>query len=247
MAQESVRAQVESHWRAFDALVDTQTGANEAIIRALDVFEGARGSFATQKEPASHPAAYPGSAAAAAFGGPSGAQWASPMGIPRGNANAANSEEAARRAYFRAEEALTLARDQLTRSEENLQEMAAVVDRARTCIGSRYNTEGSSTRQERKDIRARASAQALGRGDSGCAMSPVEMARAMAGLLRMHQSEFEMQENVICGLGYDTPRETVTAYREALCLRPFMDDSFRSEVQEVRELSHELENPRTGV
>lgn len=40
MAQESVRAQVESHWRAFDALVDTQTGANEAIIRALDVFEG---------------------------------------------------------------------------------------------------------------------------------------------------------------------------------------------------------------
>lgn len=40
MAQESVRAQVESHWRAFDALADTQSGANEAIIRALDVFEG---------------------------------------------------------------------------------------------------------------------------------------------------------------------------------------------------------------
>lgn len=59
--------------------------------------------------------------------------------------------------------------------------------------GSRYNTEEVASRQERKEVRARASAQALSRGGSGCAMSPVEMARAMAGLLRMHQSEFEMQ------------------------------------------------------
>lgn len=41
------------------------------------------------------------------------------------------------------------------------------------------------------------------------------------------------QETVVGGLGYDTPRETVTAYREALDLRPFMDDNFRSEAQEV--------------
>lgn len=59
--------------------------------------------------------------------------------------------------------------------------------------GSCYNTEEVESRQERKETRARASLQALSRGDSGCAMSPVEMARAMAGLLRMHQSEFEMQ------------------------------------------------------
>lgn len=40
MAQENVRDQLESHWRAFDALAGNQNGANEAIIRALDVFEG---------------------------------------------------------------------------------------------------------------------------------------------------------------------------------------------------------------
>lgn len=59
--------------------------------------------------------------------------------------------------------------------------------------GASYNTEDVGSRQERVDVRATASLQALDRGDSGCAMSPVEMARAMAGLLRMHQSEFEMQ------------------------------------------------------
>eukprot|EP00752_Nemacystus_decipiens_P014220 g12649.t1 len=247
MAQESVRVQVESHWRAFDALADTQSGANEAIIRALDVFEGARGSFTAAQEPASNPAAASGSAANVLFGGLQDPQWASPMGVPRGNANAGGGDDAARRAYFRAEEALMLARQQLTRSEETLQEMGEVVDRAKSCIGSRYNTDEVASRQERKDVRARASAQALGRGGSGCAMSPVEMARAMAGLLRMHQSELEMQETIVYGLGYDTPRETVTAYREALGLRPFMDDGFRSEVEEVRELSQELENPRTRV
>lgn len=41
------------------------------------------------------------------------------------------------------------------------------------------------------------------------------------------------KESIVCGLGYDTPSETVTAYREALGLRPFMDNSFLSEVQEV--------------
>lgn len=59
--------------------------------------------------------------------------------------------------------------------------------------GALYNTEDAGSRQERVDVRARASREALSRGDSGCAMSPVEMTRAMAGLLRMHQSEFEMQ------------------------------------------------------
>jgi len=42
-----------------------------------------------------------------------------------------------------------------------------------------------------------------------------------------------LQETIICGLGYGTPGETLTAYREALRLRPFMDDRFRSEVHEV--------------
>ena len=59
--------------------------------------------------------------------------------------------------------------------------------------GSRYDAEDVDSRQERKDVRARASLQALDRGRFGCAMSPVDMVRAMAGLLRAHQSEFEMQ------------------------------------------------------
>lgn len=66
--------------------------------------------------------------------------------------------------------------------------------------GSCYSTEEAATRQERKEVRARASLQALDRGDVGCLMSPVDMARAMAGLLRMHQSQFEMQ--VLCKLCY---------------------------------------------
>lgn len=49
-----MRAQVESHWRALDALAGNQSGANEAIIRALDVFEGKcrrRQSFPDGSEP----------------------------------------------------------------------------------------------------------------------------------------------------------------------------------------------------
>ena len=52
------------------------------------------------------------------------------------------------------------------------------------------------------------------------------------------------KETVVCGLGYDTPRETVTAYREALGLRPFMDDGFRSEVQEVRQEGNDISGGR---
>ncbi|CAM9453983.1 unnamed protein product [Scytosiphon promiscuus] len=237
MAQERIRAQVDAHWRNFDALVDAQSGGNEAIIRALDVFEGARGAFTAEQ------------AAAHMLSGQQQqeAGWAMPMPIPRGAVNTGATEDEARRAYFRAEEALTLAREQLGRNEETLALMSEEVDHARACIGSCYDTEDVASRQDRQDLRARASRQVLDRGESGCAMSPVEMARAMAGLLRMHQSELEMQENIVFGLGYETPVETVTAYRETLRLRPFMDDRFRSEVQEVRELSEELECPRTGV
>lgn len=40
MAQDRVRLQLEVHWNAFNALADSQSGANEALIRALEVFEG---------------------------------------------------------------------------------------------------------------------------------------------------------------------------------------------------------------
>lgn len=48
-------------------------------------------------------------------------------------------------------------------------------------------------REERDAVLAQASRQALDRGEVGCLMSPVDMVRAMGALLRMHQSELEMQ------------------------------------------------------
>lgn len=42
------------------------------------------------------------------------------------------------------------------------------------------------------------------------------------------------QETVVCGVGYDSPGEILTAYRAALDLRPYMDELFLSQVQEVR-------------
>lgn len=60
-------------------------------------------------------------------------------------------------------------------------------------IGSFYESHSAATAQERKHTRAHASLCALDRGDLGCCMSPVDVTRAMGGLLRMHESEFEMQ------------------------------------------------------
>ena len=48
------------------------------------------------------------------------------------------------------------------------------------------------------------------------------------------------QETVVSSLGYDVPAEITTAYREALSLRPFMDDRFLAEVQEVRRVTSYL-------
>lgn len=63
------------------------------------------------------------------------AEWVMPMPIPRGMVNTDNTDDGARRAYFRAEEALTLAREQLGRNEETLVRMSQEVDNARACIG----------------------------------------------------------------------------------------------------------------
>lgn len=63
-----------------------------------------------------------------------------PMPIPRGTVNTGITDDNARRAYFRAEEALTLAREQLERNEETLMRMSQVVDQARACIGERADT-----------------------------------------------------------------------------------------------------------
>lgn len=83
-------------------------------------------------------------------------------------------------------------------------------------IGSRYDTENVDSRQERKDMRARASLQALDRGSFGCAMSSVDMVRAMTGLLRAHQSEVEMQ--VHCSTAVRYQQYTYNTWRIAAVL-----------------------------
>lgn len=120
---------------------------------------GARGAFTAEQAAANNPAAA-AAAAASRFaadmmfrwqqhqqhqqhqhGG--GAQWApppTPISFPRGTANAGTSNDAARRAYFRAEEALTLAREQLVRNEETLRRMGEEVQRARAWIGESKRT-----------------------------------------------------------------------------------------------------------
>lgn len=56
--------------------------------------------------------------------------------------------------------------------------------------------EKGATGQERKQTREDASMKALDRGELGCLMSPVDVTRAMAALVRMHQSELEMQVQI---------------------------------------------------
>ncbi|CAM9204946.1 unnamed protein product, partial [Ascophyllum nodosum] len=232
MAAEQLRSRVQEHWRAFDTLAESQSGANEAIIRALEVFAGAREKFSATDEETSLP-----SPQAGVPGGDR--QPSAGASFPRGSANA--GDDGARASYFTAEESLVLAREQLARSERTLELMAEEVEGARRRIGSCYNTEETRGQEERERVRARASLHALERGGLGCLMSPVDMTRAMASLLRMHQSELEMQETIVNDVGYSTPGEVLTAYREALSLRAFMDDRFLSQVQEMRELSAELE------
>lgn len=45
MNNEQLRARIKEHWRSFDAFAESQNGVNGAIIRALDVFQGAQGKL----------------------------------------------------------------------------------------------------------------------------------------------------------------------------------------------------------
>lgn len=59
--------------------------------------------------------------------------------------------------------------------------------------GECYSETHVAGRQEREQKHRSASLQALDRGMFGCQISAVEMVRIMGALVRMHQSEFEMQ------------------------------------------------------
>lgn len=67
-----------------------------------------------------------------------GHQSSASLLFPKGDAN--TSDDRARTAYFRAEESLALAREQLARSERTLGLMAEEVEGARQCIGVRSLT-----------------------------------------------------------------------------------------------------------
>lgn len=65
-------------------------------------------------------------------------QYSVSLLFPKGDAN--TSDDRARTAYFRAEESLALAREQLARSERTLGLMAEEVEGAQQCIGVRKLT-----------------------------------------------------------------------------------------------------------
>lgn len=229
-----MKTQVQAHCRVFDALADSQRGGHDVIIRALDIFEAAATAFKSVTSQQASTEDHHNSSVL-----PTIAQGQ--LGLSMGSPDAGGGNDEGRRAYLRAEKGLALAREQLVKNAETLALMAQELEGAKRCICSFYESHSAATAQERKHTRAHASLCALDRGDLGCCMSPVDVTRAMGGLLRMHESEFEMQESIVCSVGYDTPAEVFMAYRAALDLRPFMNDRFLEELREIRQLSQELE------
>lgn len=124
----SLRAKVQAHWRSLDALTDAQSGGNEAILRALDIFEGASSAFKAVIETQDRRGE--GSMGAAST---SPEEDQSIDSLPKGGANV--GVDNGRRSYFRAEEGLSLAQQQLERNAKTLSAMAAEVEGAKRCIG----------------------------------------------------------------------------------------------------------------
>ncbi|CAM9555330.1 unnamed protein product [Discosporangium mesarthrocarpum] len=109
--------------------------------------------------------------------------------------------------------------------------MSEAVEAARQCIGGWSGGAGN-----REGLGA-----ALDRGQDGCGMSALEMARVMGELLRRSQSEYELQESIVNAVTYDTPQQVLTTYSATLALRPFMDAKFLRQTREVHALSTGLE------
>lgn len=126
-----MRSQIRAHWSAFDALAESQSGGNEAIVRALDIFEGAASAF---KSVASNQESVESD--------PKGFSGRDPNVLPvrQGSstvgADAGGIDDEVRRAYLRAEQGLALAREQLAKNAENLELMAQEVEGARQCISA---------------------------------------------------------------------------------------------------------------
>lgn len=120
---------IQAYWRSLDVLVDDQSNGNKAILRALDVFDSAssafKGSLGRSKQ-------HEGVVDANTVDSVSSEQPFVQQ-LPRGNSNSGTDH--GRISYFRAEEGLALAREQLMRNEERLNLMAEEVEGARRCIG----------------------------------------------------------------------------------------------------------------
>lgn len=122
-----MRNQVQAHWRALDALADFQRGGNDAITRALDIFEGAATTF---KSVTSQQAFTEDHRDGSAFRAVPQGQ----LGLSMGSADAGGGGYEGRRAYLRAEQGLALAREQLAKNAENLALMAQELEGAKQCI-----------------------------------------------------------------------------------------------------------------
>lgn len=120
---------IQGYWQSLDILVDDQSNGNKGILRALDIFDSAssafKGSIGRQKQ-------QEGVVDANAVDSVS-LEQPFVRQLPRGNSNSGTDH--GRLSYFRAEEGLALARDQLMRNEERLNLMAEEVEGARRCIG----------------------------------------------------------------------------------------------------------------
>lgn len=133
----STRARIQAHWGALDALVDAQSRGNEAIRRALAIFEGASSEFKSASVRWSNDeqigqGAGIGNNQFKAF--PGAGEVVSPA-FPKGNANSGSADEDSRRAYSRAEQGLVLAKEQLERNAENLRLMEEELEAAKRCMG----------------------------------------------------------------------------------------------------------------
>lgn len=143
---DDLRSKVQAHWQSFDALVDSQTGGNEAILRALDIFQSASSTFKAAVEEPQERLDASNTVTSESI----------PLDhdvtdfVPKGGVNATPNN--GRRSYLRAEEGLALAREQLARNSETLSRMEEEIKGARRHIGELALCRGKSALHLLEDI-----------------------------------------------------------------------------------------------
>ncbi|CAM9714298.1 unnamed protein product [Choristocarpus tenellus] len=211
-----LRDRVQQQWNVFDSCSLDLEASSKVFVRALDILASTKVAFAAPENEAEADVDI---------------TEVSPVqqlvrSLPRGDVNASDN---IRGAYFRAEESLALAHEQLSRNRETLARMAGVVEEATRIIGRYY----LSPRGTAFEGGGEGGYEALDRGKYGCGMSPVEMTRVMGTVLSRNQSEYELQETIMNSVGYDTPDQVLTTYSTSIATQPFLDARFIKQVKEI--------------